>query len=109
MTEQGPHPTYADDAWRGTVRIEENVPLARDTFRLRIECPPIAGGVLPGQFVMLRLNGVGDDPLLGRPLALYDVIDDQDGTPRAIDIVYLVVGKMTTRLAKMRPAEDLQA
>ena len=50
--------------------------------------------IVPGQFLMLRLAGL-DDPLLGRPLALYDVVLDAAGRPTAIDVVYLVLGKMT--------------
>ena len=55
------------------VAIEEHVSLARDTYRLRLPCPAIAARIVPGQFVMLRLPGT-NDPLLGRPLALYDVL-----------------------------------
>src|SRR5438093_466262 len=53
------------------VVIERHVPLARDTYRLRLPCPAIAARILPGQFLMFRLPGT-NDPLLGRPLALYD-------------------------------------
>jgi dihydroorotate dehydrogenase electron transfer subunit len=64
---------YADRGWHATVRIEENLPLARDTYRIRLPCPEIAAAVLPGQFVMVRLADC-EDPLLGRPFALYDVV-----------------------------------
>ncbi|MBN2579282.1 MAG: dihydroorotate dehydrogenase electron transfer subunit [Pirellulales bacterium] len=90
---------------------------------------------------MLRLSG-GDDPLLGRPLALYDVVFSPlplgegqgvratgiqnsphpsplraptegwsgEGTDAwGLDIVYLVVGKMTGRLAKVLPGTVLEA
>ena len=33
---------------------------------------------------------------LARPLALYEVVLDAAGEPSAIDVVYLVLGKMTT-------------
>ena len=52
--------------------------LARDTYRIRFACPEIARRIVPGQFVMLRLADC-NDPLLGRPLALYDVVPDADG------------------------------
>jgi len=65
-------PTYADNAWHGTVTVEENVALAKDTYRIRFACPEIARRIVPGQFIMLRLADC-NDPLLGRPLALYDV------------------------------------
>ena len=95
------NPAYADRAWQGTVVIAENVEIARDTYRVRLECPRIAAAALPGQFVMLRLPG-SNDPLLGRPMAVYDVVSDAEGKPAAVDVVYLVVGKMTGRLARLR-------
>ena len=78
--------------------VLENVRLARDTYRIRIECPELAAAILPGQFVMLRLPGTSD-PLLGRPFALYDTVLANDSEPVALDIVYLVVGKLTGKLA----------
>jgi dihydroorotate dehydrogenase electron transfer subunit len=101
-------PTYADRAWQGVVLIDENVALARDTYRVRVRCPEIARRVLPGQFVMLRLPG-SNDPLLGRPLAVYDVVLDAAGQPVGLDIVYLVVGKMTGQLAQIAPGSLLEA
>ena len=66
------HAAYcADDACQTRVRVLENVQLARDTYRVRLDCPEVAARIVPGQFVMLRIADV-DDPLLGRPLALYD-------------------------------------
>jgi dihydroorotate dehydrogenase electron transfer subunit len=62
--------------------------------------------VLPGQFVMLRLAGY-DDPLIGRPLAVYDVLESATGVPTSIDLIYLVKGKLTTRLVKFLPGQRL--
>ena len=98
---------YADNAWHGPVTIEENVALARDTYRIRFACPEVARRVLPGQFVMLRLPQ-GNDPLLGRPLAIYDVANDPTGNPHFLDIVYLTVGKMTTLLAESQIGSRLE-
>ena len=75
-----PQAAYADNAWYGPVTVEENVPLARDTYRIRFACPEIARRIVPGQFLMLRLADC-NDPLLGRPLALYDVVPDAAGRP----------------------------
>ncbi len=91
---------YADHALHCRAAIIENVRLAESTYRVRLHCPAIAARILPGQFVMLKMTG-GDDPLLGRPLALYDTVLDASGAAVAIDIVYLVVGKMTSRLAQV--------
>ena len=97
---------YADQAGQYRVPVVENVRLARDTFRLRLECPPLARQFVPGQFLMMRLAGC-NDPLLGRPLALYDTVLDARGTPTALDIVYLTLGKMTHRLAAYGPGDEL--
>lgn len=105
-----PHPLqaacYADAATQVRVRVEENVQLARDTFRVRVHCPEIAERITPGQFLMLRLAGC-DDPLLGRPFALYDTVVDEQGRHVGLDIVYLTLGKLTRRLAHVRPGAEL--
>ena len=88
---------YPDHVIQRTARVLENVKIARDTFRLRFECPEMAAQILPGQFLMMRLPDC-NDPLIGRPLALYDTWLDAQGIPAAIDVVYLVKGKLTSRL-----------
>ncbi len=98
---------YADRARVLTCPIAENVQLARDTWRVRLAAPEIARTVLPGQFVMLRIAGL-NDPLIGRPLALYDVHNDAAGNANEIDLVYLVKGKFTTRLAQCRAGAPLE-
>jgi dihydroorotate dehydrogenase electron transfer subunit len=82
--------------------------LARDTYRLRLHAPELARAIRPGQFLMLRLPGTSD-PLLGRPFALYDTILDAQGQAAALDVVYLVVGKLTGRLAQLRAGDALEA
>jgi dihydroorotate dehydrogenase electron transfer subunit len=89
---------YADHASFAHAVVIENVHLAKDTYRVRVACPEIARGIRPGQFVMLRLTG-DDDPLIGRALALYDTYVAGDGKVEGLDLVYLVVGKLTRRLA----------
>lgn len=98
---------YADGALQRRVTVVENVRLARDTYRVRFHCPDIARRILPGQFIMLRLAGY-NDPLLGRPLALYDTVLSDDGEPIGLDVVYLVMGKMTSRLAVFQPGQLLE-
>lgn len=98
---------YADHACQRSVQVVENAQLARDTYRVRFECPDIARRILPGQFLMLRLAGCRD-PLLGRPLAMYDTAPSPSGPATAIDVVYLVKGKFTHRLAVCRPGQPLE-
>lgn len=95
---------FADHATQHTVAILENQPIAQATYRLRFRCPEIARRITPGQFLMIRLAH-WDDPLIGRPLALYDTQAGADGEPESIDVVYLVGGKMTRRLARFAPGQ----
>jgi dihydroorotate dehydrogenase electron transfer subunit len=97
---------YADRAVFQRATVIENKQLARDTFRIRFECAQIAQRIVPGQFLMLRVADC-NDPLLGRPLALYDTVLDGNGHPRAVDVVYLVLGKMTHRLAQFSAGQQL--
>jgi len=79
-----------------------NERLARDTYRVRLECPELARRIRPGQFLMIRLNAP-NDPLLGRPFALYDTVPDSS----ALDVVYLVVGKVTAAVANLREDDQV--
>ena len=56
---------------------------------------------------MIRLVGC-DDPILGRPFALYDTVLDSQGNSVGVDVVYLVVGKMTSLLAQCKPGDKLE-
>jgi dihydroorotate dehydrogenase electron transfer subunit len=88
------------------VPIVENVPIAQDTYRLRLANVTIAGAIRPGQFVMIRPGEEGaSDPLLGRPLALYDVVRNDSGAAIGFDVVYLIVGRGTAALARRRAGE----
>src|SRR5438105_14030896 len=83
------------------IPVVENVLLARNTYRIRLHTPALATAIRPGQFLMLRLPG-HSDPLLGRPFALYDIAGD------AIDVVYLVVGKVTGLMASLRAGDAVE-
>lgn len=109
---------YADRAVQQTVEVVENVKLARDTYRVRFHCPEIAARIVPGQFIMLRLTDA-TDPLIGRPLALYDTVfmndrsvgsdvaSGSESKATGIDVVYLAKGKLTRRLVEFRPGGRL--
>ncbi|MDX1964852.1 MAG: dihydroorotate dehydrogenase electron transfer subunit [Pirellulales bacterium] len=89
---------FADHAQVLQTTIHSQRQLAENTFGIKLACPQIARQVIPGQFVMLRLAGM-NDPLLARPLAVYDLWRDATGELAGIELVYLVVGKLTSRLA----------
>jgi dihydroorotate dehydrogenase electron transfer subunit len=97
---------YPDQAVQQTVEIAQNERLAKDTYRVRFQSPEIARRIVPGQFLMLRIAGI-NDPLIGRPLALYDTAPNSSGEPESIDVVYLVKGKLTSRLWQMRSGQRI--
>lgn len=90
---------YADRIHVTDTAIERVQKVAQDTFLLRIEAPEIARLAVPGQFVMTRFTG-RDAPLIGRALAVYDIIPGEDGQPRWIDLVFVRKGAFTTPLAE---------
>lgn len=79
-------------------QILEQREVAPGIYRLRLACPEIAARALPGQFVMLRLAG-RDDPLLARPLAVYDTFPAGNTTPEGIELMYAVHGRFTRSLS----------
>jgi dihydroorotate dehydrogenase electron transfer subunit len=98
---------YADQAVWCSAEIVAHERLAQDTFRLRFSAPLIASRIVPGQFLMLRLAGF-DDPLLGRALALFDVATNDAGELTDVEVVYMVVGKMTRRLTAFQSGQRLE-
>jgi dihydroorotate dehydrogenase electron transfer subunit len=92
---------------QSTADVIENVSLARNTYGIRLRCPELASRIRPGQFMMLRLSG-RTDPLLGRPFALYDTVLDEIGQPIGVDVVYLVVGKMTSLLTEVSAGDRVE-
>ena len=89
---------YADTMVSLETHLVENTEIADGTYRLRLAAPQIASQAVPGQFVMIRMAGVGA-PLIGRALAIYDVLCDEKGKPTWIDLVYLRKGALTTPLS----------
>ncbi len=61
--------------------------------------------VAPGQFIMLKVNHGGYDPLLRRPFGVYNVFDQTGGGSGhvGIEILYKVVGRGTSILAGLAP------
>lgn len=87
--------------------VVEQRRLAEQTFRLRVAAPRLAERILPGQFFMVRFPD-RNDPLLGRPFALYDVVRDAHGRATAIDFVYHVIGQVTGLLSEVSVGAELE-
>lgn len=89
-----------------TARVVKQERMARDTFRIRLACPDIAEQILPGQFFMVRAPGT-DDPLLGRPFALYDVYEE-NGRKAGVDFGYIIVGKLTSAMTAWKTGDPVE-
>ena len=76
--------------------IKENVPIARDVYRMVLVGDTSAVSV-PGQFINLALEG----KYLRRPISVCDCDGD------AVTILYKVVGQGTAQMAAMRPRQRL--
>lgn len=85
--------------------VVENELVAQNTYRMRIACPELAQSFRPGQFCMIRKPGA-NDPLLGRPFAIYDLWEDESGA--GVDVMYLVVGKATAGFAELLPGQPIE-
>ena len=88
--------TYCESA------LLRNDEIAKDTRLLRVFAPEMAAAVVPGQFFMVR-DPSGNDPLIGRAFAIFDC----DRTEGWIEVVYLVKGKLTSRLAEKRVGDAI--
>ena len=78
--------------------------LATNTWAVALRCPDIAEKIRPGQFFMVRLNDAAD-PLLGRPFALFDVVEE-DGQRVGLEFGYVVVGKLTSRMPHWQTGDE---
>lgn len=87
--------------------IVENELVAQNTYRMRIACPELTQTFRPGQFCMIRKPGT-NDPLLGRPFAIYDLWQDDSGAVAGVDVMYLVVGKATTGFSELLPGRPIE-
>jgi len=80
--------------------VVRHIEVSHALFELEFIAPAIAGSSQPGQFVHVR-SAMNVDPLLRRPLSLYDV----DKKLGSITLLYKVVGKGTNLLSRVRTKE----
>jgi len=86
--------------------VVEQEQMARNTYRLRLHCPEMARRIVPGQFFMIR-PAKGTDPLLGRPFALFDTYDDEQGQPAGFDFGYVTIGKLTSLMPNWKVGDEV--
>jgi dihydroorotate dehydrogenase electron transfer subunit len=99
-------PGLMPHATQQVATVVEQARMAQDTYRLRLHCPEIAARIVPGQFFMIRASG-RNDPLLGRPFALYDVYEE-NGRAAGLDFGYLVIGKLTALMTAWKPGDPVE-
>lgn len=80
-------------------KIIKNAQLSENEFDFWIEAPRIAAKAEPGQFVILRINEVGERI----PLTIADV-DSENGSIR---LIFQVIGKTTAALSKLKTGDAL--
>jgi len=78
--------------------IIENQEIAKDHFVMSVLLTTHLDAALPGQFIMMRKQGV-KDPLLRRPLSLYGFFQTEAGT--VLEFLYRVLGKGTLALSRL--------
>lgn len=104
ITADGSHPSSVSFA---RSEIQEHLQIARETWQLTVRAPALAAEARPGQFFMVRLAHC-NDPLIGRALALYDMHRDPAGNPSDISVVYVVKGKFTQALSRMKVGQTVE-
>lgn len=92
---------------QATATVLGNRQLRPWLFAMTVEAPGIAQTIRPGQFLMIR-SASGNDPLLGRPLAVYDIGRGPLGEPNSVTVVYQVFGRGTGRLSQMNAGDQVR-
>ena len=77
--------------------ILSNEMIAKDTHKLCLTASGAADGILPGQFINIKLEGL----YLRRPISVFDAERD------TVTVVYKVVGKGTEQLCLEKPGKVL--
>lgn len=77
--------------------VISNKQLSHEMYEMEFKAPNMAVQCSPGQFVHI-ITGPGCDPLLRRPISLYDVNKDQG----IISLLYKVVGRGTELMTKIK-------
>src|SRR5215470_5657756 len=79
--------------------VVSNSPLTGDYWLLDVDAPAIAGGLRPGQFVNIRIEG-RLAPFTRRPFSVYRMSKDR----RRLQVAYKLVGEGTRLMMETMPA-----
>jgi dihydroorotate dehydrogenase electron transfer subunit len=81
-----------------------NARLSRDYSVLRLAAPEVGRHTKPGQFVMVKPEGV-TDPLLRRPFSVFEVLRDPSGEVTGISILNKKAGRSTKKLYELEEGD----
>ena len=82
----------------------ENNRLSRDYSVLSLAAPEVGKRTAPGQFVMVKPAGVAD-PLLRRPLSVFEVLRNAAGEVTGVSILNKRAGRSTNKLYELEPGD----
>jgi dihydroorotate dehydrogenase electron transfer subunit len=85
-----------------SVAIEFNRQLGTDIWLMGFRSEKVASLAKPGQFLMIRTEGLSKDPLLRRPFSIHGI---KEGG--IILILYRIVGKVTSLLSLIKEHEQI--
>ena len=80
-------------------QIITNSQLSPEIYRMVVKVPEISAIANPGQFLMVRVNGL--DPLLRRPFSIHQNKDDN------LAILYKQIGKGTALMSKLQAGAQI--
>ncbi|ADG82678.1 dihydroorotate dehydrogenase electron transfer subunit [Thermincola potens] len=87
---------------REMAKVVSNSPVKPGYYLMELDAPKVTEEAKPGQFVHIRV-GRTMDPLLRRPISLYD-IDKEKGI---LSLLYVVVGRGTRMLSEIEAGAEL--
>lgn len=88
-----------------TATVTANSEIAPGFFRMTLAAAPEFASPAPGQFVMVR-DADARDPLLARPLSIHGF--SRKRAEVVVTLLYRIVGRGTSKLARMRMGDALQ-
>ena len=88
---------------KSAVTVNRKIKDTESTYILRIQNEFIASNFKPGQFVMVKINPGGMNPLLSRPFSIFNKFNDSE-----FEILYRVFGKGTKILSDVKEGAFLE-
>ena len=82
--------------------VEENVQIAKDTYKMKIKGNFVKECRTPGQFINIRI-GDGREHMLRRPISISEIDRDKN----LVTIVYRIVGEGTKFISNIKEGNEI--